>query len=394
MKLGSNYSATLPHVQGKLEQTNSGAQESIGDNRRTIQKSTLSCGVVGSSNSALALSAYLSSQGYPVHILARDINKIERVFQEKRVVAVGKLEGAFKLDMVTSVRQDFVAKCDVIFLATVTTAYADVIAQLAPYLRPGQVIILFSSKLCGAVLVENLLAQHGIKSVTVLETDALFACRKQQDESVWIRGFKNWTLYSGSSRAKTKEFGHLIEYFFPGLEPAANPVQRGLTDFGALAHPLTMLANLNTIDKGHPFLFYYEGFTERTVTLLEQMEKEFAAIATAYGAPLISMTELLNRYYGCETGSLLRAMQTVPNYRFSYAPDTLDHRYLQEDVACTLVPAMQLAQIAGVKTPLITSVVNLASAIGNVNFEEQGRTLANLNLAGLSHQEVVYKLYG
>ncbi|WP_067676683.1 NAD/NADP octopine/nopaline dehydrogenase family protein [Nocardia miyunensis] len=144
-----------------------------------------------------------------------------------------------------------------------------------------------------------------------------------------------------------------------------------------------MIANANQVDRQQPFKFYYEGFTERTITLLERMEHEFHTVAAAYDTNLISMSQLLARYYGCETTSLLDAMRSVPNYRHSLAPDTLDHRYLTEDVPCTLVPLFGLARVAGLSTPMLDSVVHIASVLCGEDFLSTGRTLTRLGWDGL-----------
>ncbi|MCX6127056.1 MAG: NAD/NADP octopine/nopaline dehydrogenase family protein [Proteobacteria bacterium] len=124
---------------------------------------------------------------------------------------------------------------------------------------------------------------------------------------------------------------------------------------------------MSKIDRGESFLFYYEGLSERTVCVLEAVEIEFKAVAQAYGVELIPMKELLNRYYGCDTTSLYNAMTTVPNYRHSVGPQTLNHRYLNEDVQCTLIPLKGLAKKAAIPIPTIDSMIHLTSILTESN---------------------------
>ncbi|NDD26870.1 MAG: NAD/NADP octopine/nopaline dehydrogenase [Proteobacteria bacterium] len=344
--------------------------------------------VIGAGNSARALAAYLSAQGHVVHMLVRDLSRTGSLAATRQVRASGGVQGTFDLQSVTT-DWKAVTHCDTVFIATVTTAYGEVIRRLAPHLRAGQTLILFSSKLAGSVEAQRILDEMQASRVAVVETDALFACRIQPDDSVWIRGVKGWTLYSAPQAGRTVADGRQLLAFFPRLEPARNVLQRGLTDFGALCHPTIMLANLNTIDRKSPFRFYYEGLTDRTVCLLEQMESEFQLLARAYDTPLIDMTELLHRYYGCNRSSLLAAIQSVPNYRHSLAPDTLSHRYLLEDVPNTLVPLYELSRLAGLRTPMIDAAVNIASIVTGIDFLRTGRTLAALGLDGMSASGIV-----
>ncbi|MBP7862380.1 NAD/NADP octopine/nopaline dehydrogenase family protein [bacterium] len=353
--------------------------------------------IVGSGNSGLALSSYLAQQGYPVHLLARSLDKVSSLAENMSVKSVGKVEGEFELASVTTSPAESVAKSRTIFIATVTTVYADIARMLAPHLKDGQEIVLFSSKFAGSVEFSNVLAQCGVdckrRNITVIETDALFACRIQEDGCVWIRGFKDWTLFSAPTLSQTISGRKIIQRFFPRLEQADNIIQRGLTDFGAVAHTITMLANMNKVDRAEPFLFYHEGFTERTIKLMEKLESEFRSVAEAYGTTLIPMPELLNRYYGCDTSSLYNALRTVPNYRYSQAPMELHHRYIIEDVSCSHVPIQGLARKAGLSTPVLDSVICFAQTLLDIDFEGGGRNLSKLGWADLTRDEIVVQIH-
>ncbi|MFA6211780.1 MAG: NAD/NADP octopine/nopaline dehydrogenase family protein [Candidatus Obscuribacterales bacterium] len=345
-------------------------------------------GIVGGGNSARALAAYLASQGHKVSILVRDLDKLPNIAETLNVRASGKIEGRFNLQQVATEPAVLLPQVDIVFIATVTTAYAEVAQNLAPYLESHHKVVLFSGKLGGALLFSRALELAGGPNIPVLETDSLFACRVQDDESIWIRGFKRWTLFSGTSRSVTEREGDVITRFFPGLQAATNIIERGLTDFGALAHAPVVLANMNAIDRQESFLFYYKGLTSRTVAILEHIEEEFNLVAAAYGASLIPMKELLNRYYGCDTSSLHQAMQTVPNYRYSQSPPSLDHRFLVEDVTATLVPLQQFARLANVSIPVVDSVVTLAGVLTGIDFQGRGRSLKQYGLDGLSYEQV------
>ena len=349
-------------------------------------------GVIGSGNSAHALAAWLSSQGHQVSMYARDPGKLARIDSMGAITAQGKLEGTFPVNMVTGSAEKLCSEADVIFVATLATAYVDVARQLSPFITSDHCVVLFSGKLCGCLEMTNAFASFG-KSVPVIETDSIFACRLQDDGSIWIRGHKQWTLYSGINRTMTAEYGPVLQSFFPTLDPADNLIQRGLTDFGAFAHPVITLANMSKIDRGESFLFYYEGLSERTVGLLEAVEYEFRAVARAYGVELIPMKELLNRYYGCDTSSLLTAMTSVPNYRHSVAPQTLNHRYLNEDVQCTLIPLRELAKKAAVPTPTIDALIHFTSLITEASGADvTPRSLESLGWSSHNHGYITDKV--
>lgn len=346
-------------------------------------------GVIGSGNSARALSAYLSSQGNPIWMYARNPDRIDGVRRTGQIRASGMLEGTFPIEEVTDDLARFAGACSTVFVASVTTAYAEIAARLAPHLRSEHMLVLFSGKLCGSLEVAEVLRAHRARSVAVIETDSLFVCRAQGDAGIWIGGKKGWTLLSSPQRSGTELLAPRLLRFFPGLERAQNLIQRGLTDFGALAHAVISIANLGTIDRRQPLLFYYDGLSAKTIVLLEQMEREFGRVADAYETKLIPMTELLDRYYGCRTESLLEAMRSVIPYQSVYAPAELDHRMLQEDAASTLVPLQALALKAGIATPMIDAVINIISVLFGEDVAVKGRHLGKLGWAHRTRREIV-----
>ena len=346
-------------------------------------------GIVGTGNSARALAAYLSSKGHRVNFLARENSKLAFLNDELLVKAEGKIEGSFKIKSASSDAIEFAANSEIIFVATVCTAYPEIARRLAPVLTDKHTIILFSAKLGGTLLFENELKAAGCKTGQIMETDALFACRvKEEENSIWIRGFKQWTLFSSASKTRTSRDAQLMQHFFQGLSAADNIIQRGLTDFAAIAHAPIMLANMNKISRQEQFRFYYDGMTDETIRLLESVEEEFSSIANAYGSKLIAMKDLLDKYYTCDASSLYSAMTSVPNYSYSMAPQTLQHRFLQEDICCTLVPARQLASLAGLKTPVIDAIIAIASVLTQRDLKSEGRDLSALGFDGMNYEDV------
>ncbi|MEU4521439.1 NAD/NADP octopine/nopaline dehydrogenase family protein [Amycolatopsis sp. NPDC024027] len=348
-------------------------------------------GVVGAGGEGRAVAAYLAARGLPVHLCTRDLEAVGEIARRREIVAHGVLDGRFPLREVTADPAGLGARA-VVLVATVTTAYPEVAARLAPHLRPGQVVVLFSGKLCGSVEFAHALAAAGAPDVDVVETDALFAARPSGTGGVTVLGAKGWNLISGSTEAAVGRRAGLLCEWFPMLEVARNPVERGLHDFGAVAHVPIALANLGTIDRAEELLFYVDGVSARTIALLERTEAEFAAVAAAYGARLLPMTEVLDRYYGCPATTLLDALRTVKPYRTIAAPTSLDHRFLTEDIRSTLVPLQALARCAGVPTPMVDAAITIMSVLGGEDFRRTGRTLRRLGWHGLAHDAILHRL--
>lgn len=345
-------------------------------------------GVIGAGGEGLAVVAHLSSTGHRVRLCTRNPQRVAGIRDRGEIRATGEMEGTFPLVQVTADPAELAQRCRVVVIAAITTAYPEIAASLAPHLTADHVIVLFSGKLCGSAEFAAALRGAGAPEVDVVETDALFAARPDGDDGVRVLGTKRWNLVSGATPGAVERRSPVVREWFPWLETATNLVHRGLTDFGAVAHAPIALANLGTIDRGEELLFYLDGVSDRTVALLREVEREFREVATAYGAALMPMPEVLDRYYGCTTTSLLDAMRSAAPYKSILAPGSLDHRFLHEDIASTLVPLEALADKAGVATPMVGSIINVMSTLSGKPFRRSGRTLERLGWADLDHAEI------
>lgn len=96
-------------------------------------------------------------------------------------------------------------------------------------------------------------------------------------------------------------------------------------------------------------------------------------------------SRLLARSRAAAASSSLQAGEAI---RSVTAPPTLDHRYLHEDVGWGLVPWISLAGHAGVATPTMTALTQLASVINGVDYARTGLTLDKMGLAGTPPQRI------
>lgn len=183
------------------------------------EQARLSTGVIGTGNTARALAVYLSKQGHRVHFLARSQEKLSFLDKNLELNSEGKIDGKYSMASASCIASDFAHVSKVIFVATITTAYDEIAQRLAPFLTEQHKVILFSSKLGGTLLFEQSLRSCGAKVPLIMETDALFAARiKEDDKTIWIRGFKEWTLFSSSTRTGTLENADFLKQFFSKTE--------------------------------------------------------------------------------------------------------------------------------------------------------------------------------
>lgn len=136
-------------------------------------------GVLGAGGEGLAVAAYLSSIGRAVRLRTRNPARVEGIRRTGTIQASGFPGGCFPVAEVTDDPAHLAARCRVLVVAAITTAYRDIARALAPHLIDEHVVVLFSSKLCGSAEFAESLGREGRRGVDVVETDALFAARRR-----------------------------------------------------------------------------------------------------------------------------------------------------------------------------------------------------------------------
>jgi opine dehydrogenase len=124
------------------------------------------------------------------------------------------------------------------------------------------------------------------------------------------------------------------------------------------------------------------------------VDRERMAVAKALGVPASPFVDVfyeagLTTRAARDSGDISRAcMESEPNKTIK-SPSSLDHRYVHEDVGYGLVPIAALGRLAGVATPTIDALVQLASLAVGVDYTRDGLTLERLGLAGKSPSELL-----
>ena len=112
------------------------------------------------------------------------------------------------------------------------------------------------------------------------------------------------------------------------------------------------------------------------------MDAERCAVAAAFGIRATTAREWLATAYGAEGSTLYEAVQANRAYAGIKAPDSMQHRYIWEDVPASLVPMASLGDQVGVETPAIKNIIHLASLIHGVDYWASADTADRLGLAG------------
>jgi ketopantoate reductase len=195
-------------------------------------------GIYGLGNIGLALLVYLNKKfNQKIIVFTNNSKNLDLI----NIFSIDKIEHILTKNKdfyITTNLEEFLLLTTDIFITSITTYYEETVIKLvnAKNFNPKiHNIILFSSKLGGILVLKKIFNDHNIDDCNIIETDALFAARKIEDNKIWIRNIKRWNLMIISndylkSNLTLSIYKKLREYFINDvdLKIADNFVQLGL----------------------------------------------------------------------------------------------------------------------------------------------------------------------
>lgn len=347
--------------------------------------------ILGAGNGAHAVAGHLALKGFPVRLYNKFEDELTHVREKGGIDVEGEVEGRGKLESITTHVEEAIGDADVIMVVVPAHVHRVMAEVCAPYVRPGQVIVLNPGRTGGALDFGNALRERGgSDEVVVAEAQSLiYTCRISGPARVVIHGIKKRVPLAALPATGTPRALDLARHLYPEFSPARNVLETSLDNIGAVLHPSTVILNTNRIEAGEDFDFY-RGMTPTVTHFLSVIDEERLAVARAFGIRLDSAKDwLLKTYAGVRGETLYECIQSNPAYQGIKAPKSLNVRYILEDIPTGLVPLISLGSLANVPMPACGAVVDIACSLFDRDFRREGRTAERLGLAGMSVDEIV-----
>ena len=337
------------------------------------------------------MAGHLAIMGFDVSLWNRNPERIEHVVNRGGIEVEGEVEGFGTPNPATPDIRKAVRGADVIMLVVPAFAHRDVAHALAPVLRDGQIVVLNPGRTGGALEVAHILREEGCKSdVIVAEAQTLiYVSRHLEPTKAHIFQIKSEVPVAALPAYRTPEVLRDLRTAFPQFVAGGNVLQTSLDNIGAIFHPAVTVLNAARIESTHgDFEYYLEGITPSIARILEHLDGERLAVASALGIRAHRARDWLYQAYASAGATLYDAIQSTPGYKGVRAPARVVHRYVTEDVPMSLVPLASLADQLGVLVPTIKSIIHLASVVMGQDYWKVGRTVESMGLAGLSVRDI------
>lgn len=350
--------------------------------------------VIGAGNGGQAIAGHMGLSGYQVWLYDVDRAKISALQEKGEIHLQGDEHGWTSNIQATVHMEEAVKDAGFIMVTTPATSHDEVAAEIAPFLEDDQILILNPGYFLGALAFSRALGKKGCrKDITLGETECLiYACRSEEPGNVYISGVKKRLLIAAFPSNKTGFLMEKIKNVYPQYQAARNILETTFGNVNFILHAPIALLNAGSIDSKREFLFYREGGTPSIMKLEERLDQERLAVADRFGVKARSITELLTDYYGVTGNTLYDIVKKNPAYQPIKAPQNLHTRLISEDIPMGLVPMASAAEKFGVNAPLHRTLVDLASALLDVNYWSLGRTMESLGLAELDEKQISHLL--
>jgi len=351
--------------------------------------------VIGAGHGGKAMAAHLALMGFPTKLFNRTPENIESIRQRGGIELdsyEGGPHGFGKLELATSDMGEALQDSHVIMVVVPSNAHADIARFAAPFLRDGQILLLNPGRTLGSIHFEKIIRDLGCTAdITIGEAETfLYASRSDGPSQARIFRIKDSVPIAALPASRTPLLIETINQAFPEFISGDNVLHTSLNNMGAIFHPALTLLNAGRIEStGGDFQYYIEGVTPSVARVLEAMDRERVTVASSLGIRAQTAQEWLKRAYSAVGENLYEAVQNQSGYYGIYAPKTLNHRYIFEDVPMSLVPIAALGQQYGVSVRCIDSIIRLACIIHHTDYWRRGRTLDKVGIQGLSVSELV-----
>lgn len=349
---------------------------------------TQSLTILGGGNTAFAVAANLSLAGH--HITLCEIpsfrHMVEPILANRNIALDGVAQrGTATLAKVTTDFAEGLAENDLLLLIVPAYAHKPFAEVCAKHLRRGQVIVLLPGTLGSLEFARIVLEKGAPADVVIAETDtAPYVCRKLTPTSAHIWGIVDGLGLGVFPASQSTRVQGLLEPLFPGVKLYPHAVACGLAAMNPVVHPAGVLLNAGRVEHSRgDFYFYDEGVSPAVCRLIEAVDRERRAIGAAFDLDLLPVAEAFHAAGFGPKGDLWATINGSRMLTQLRAPGVLEMRWLTEDVPYGLAAWSKLGEQFGVPTPILRSLVDIASATLGIDFWQAARTPQHLGIAAM-----------
>ena len=340
--------------------------------------------VCGAGHQGFSMAAHLALNGVEVKLWNRSQKNIRDVIDTGIIHCSGIVNGDARISYVSTNMADVFA--DFVMITTPSSAHKDIAREIAQYVTSETIVVLNPGRTFGAIEFAEELKKNGVSELPhIAETQTIvYTCRKTGANSTSILALKNEVeiaaIRGSNINYVMERMPECLKKYFKVVNSVG---MTSLSNVGMILHCAPVMMNIGWIETEKvDFKYYYDGISPSIAHFLEKMDFERQAVAKAGGFEIESVREWMKRTYGVEGNTLYECIRKNQAYKEIDAPPTINSRYIFEDVPNGLVPVEAMGREYGVPTPNITTIIDLACSVMDVNYRLNGRRFSSSRLKG------------
>jgi opine dehydrogenase len=348
--------------------------------------------VMGGGNGSHTIAADLTLKGLTVNMfeLEQFAASMRQVFETREIEMTGVAgSGIARLNMVTSEIHKAVENVEIIFIPLPGFAVAVYAELLAPFLKKEHIVVLMPGTLSALEFRQALRVNGNLNEPIIAETGGLpFATRLIGPGRVKTFHIRSVCALAAVPGNKGRQVYEKLKGLY-SFKLKESVVETGLGHLTPLLHPAGCLLNAGRIERSHgEFYMYEEGMTPAVVRVIEGVDRERLQIGKALGIELPGGVDMMVESGYGPRGTLWESLNGSAGLTPVKGPDSLENRYVTEDVPYGLMAWASLGQAVGVATPLIDALIEIGGSIMGKNCRQEGRNLEKMGLAGMNLQQI------
>ncbi len=344
--------------------------------------------IIGGGHGGQTFAGHMALLGKRVRLYTKSAEKAKIINQTRQIELSHAISGIGRIEFATtdvSVALDGATHIVIVLPSNWHEATA---RTIIPFLKNGQSILILPEASCGAISFRKVMSDMGCAADVVVgaASSLPYATRSIAPGKCFVSGTKADVKVAALPACDNKKIEEAFCKNFPVFKLCKNVIETSIDNINAMMHPAPVLLNISRIEADPPceFEWYREGMTESIGNLLEAIDRERIAVASALGVKQRTLKRNYIEMYQCGTDDMMlhKVIQANEGYVGIKNITTIRSRYILEDVPYSLVPISAMGKIAGVCTPCIDAICLLFRAILGPELDD-GRTLQNMGLSDM-----------
>lgn len=340
--------------------------------------------VIGAGNIGCALSFKLAENRHEVRLiktshLLHDSNfdKIKETGGIRCIDDTMNKTSFLPLSLITRNIAEGIQNAEVVLILTQSLYHRQIAEKISPILQSGQIVFTIPGNLGSALFASRTKG----KDITYVDSESSpYDARIVEPGTVRIL-FKNVrNAVAFLDKDKENKLPIIDELFHSHKYLRANIVESALHNPNMIIHTVGIIMSASRIEYSDgEFWMYKEAFTPSIWNIIAKLDEEKNKVIAAFGGKELSYLDACK--WRNEEDLLKNSLDVFEEYAATggpKGPESMNTRYVHEDVPMGLCLLENLAKIKSISTPVASALITIASSLMRVDYRAKAYPINEL----------------